>query len=1028
MGTISTGVGLVSGLNIQDIVSQLIEIESRPIKRLEQRVTDTQARQTAYTELSALLLGAKGLIHTFVLPSAFKVKSATSSNESVLTATAKTTASTGRYSFLVKSLATSHQVVSSGFADPDRTPVGAGTLIFAPSQARVDPKTAVSTLNGFNGIRRGMVRITDRSGASADVDLRAPTSVADILNAINSQTGISVKAEVDGGRIVITDTTGLSSGNLVISDLSGGGAASDMGIAGTFSSGRAVGKDMLWMTATTRLTALNDGLGVRSNGLLSDLRFELKGGEVFEATLSENLRFTMNLAMLNSGLGVRADETGQRVIRITNRAGAGAEIDLSSAQTLQDVSNAITNAGLSLGVSISGNKLVITDRSGGTDRNLRIEDVKGYAAADLGITADTAESGVTGRGIYRIETIGDVLRAIQYAEGNNGYVTAALSADGKGITITDNTTGLNDTLVSAVNGSLAAYDLGLLDSRSATERSFSGSTFTGSDLLGGLNTVMLKSLKGGAGVRAGLVEFTRASGEVFSLDFTNAKTLADVINIINADGRLHAEVGVNGTEIAITDTSGATGPMSAAGSLAEDLGLTDRGGVLVSGNLNRQFISENTLLASLRNGKGIRYGQIRLSDSRGNSATITLNEDVHRTVGDVLREINRLFVGVEAGINEDGDGIKLVDTAGGTLTMSVSDVAGGGAAADLGIKGSAQNGEITSSYRSRIEVDADDTLYDVVSKINDAKIGVQANVINDGSAWQPYRLTLTSQTSGLAGQMALHTTPGMMKLNLLSDARDAVVVVGDLNSSSAVVMASGSNSISNAIRGVTLNLTQTSDLPVTVNVQNDVDTVVAGINGFVEAFNLFVDKVAELTKFEAATNTRGLLLGDGTTMQVRDSLYRVLLANVNDSSLKYTNVTQVGLKLMTKSGGKLQFDEEKFRQAFEEDPDAVNELFTRIVKNKEGKSVQIGIAGQLDSLLSRLTSSVDGTLTLRNKSLQDEIDQYVKRQEELQERIDAKEAQLYAKFYAMETALSSLQSQQSALAGLAALVNSTKTK
>jgi len=123
MGTISSGVGLVSGLDIENIVSQLIKIESQPITRLGERVTATQERQAAYMELSALLLGAKGLIHTFVLPSAFKVKTASSSNESVLTAAAKTTASAGTYGFLVKSLAASHQVVSSGFADVDRTPV-----------------------------------------------------------------------------------------------------------------------------------------------------------------------------------------------------------------------------------------------------------------------------------------------------------------------------------------------------------------------------------------------------------------------------------------------------------------------------------------------------------------------------------------------------------------------------------------------------------------------------------------------------------------------------------------------------------------------------------------------------------------------------------------------------------------------------------------------------------------------------------------------------------------------------------------
>jgi len=1027
MGTISSGVGLVSGLNIEDIVSQLIAIDSRPIEQLKQRVTETQEQQAAYMELSALLLGAKSAIHGFIRPSAFLGKTVASSDQTVLNGSADTSAMAGSYSFLVRSLAASHQLVSSGFADADQTAVGAGTLVFARAEARLDPKTSVSTLNGFNGIRRGMIRITDRSGASASVDLRTVTNVSEIVDLINSAEGISVTAGTRGGRIVIQDSSGLTSGNLVISDLSGGRAATELGIAGTFSSGQVLGKDLLWMTENTRLAALNDGMGVRSDGLLSDLRFELKGGEIFEVSLSSNLRLTMRLDMLNSGRGVRADENGERVIRITNRQGASVEVDLSAAATLGDVSTAVAGAGISVSMSLSGGKIIVTDSSGGTNSNLKIEDVKGSAAADLGIAIDTNSSGATGQQIYRMDTIGDVLRAIQYAEGNEDYVTASLSADGKGITITDSTTGLGDTLISAVNGSRAIYDLGLVDSRDVTERAFSGTSFTSTDLLGGLNTVMLKSLKGGAGVRVGTVDFTRTNGEAFTLDFTGARTLADVMEIINTDGRLNAEIDVGGTGIVIRDTSGGAAPMSASGALAEDLGLVARDGTLASGNLHRQYISESTPLASLMNGKGIRYGQIRLSDSKGNSATLTLHEATHRTVGDVLRDINRLFVGIEASINDTGDGIKLVDTAGGTLAMSVSDVSGGHAAEDLKIKGLAVDGAIVADYGGRIEIDGDDTLNDVVRKINAADIGVRAGVINDGSGLEPFRLTLTSTTSGMGGRLALEMTPGLMELNVLSEARDAVVVVGDLNSPNALVLASGSNTMKNAVQGLTLNLASAGDKPVTLSVANDVDSVVTGMQSFVEAFNNAVDQIAELTRYDFQTGDKGPLFGENTVLRVRDEFYRMLLGTVGDKSLKYTNVTQVGLTLEVWSGGKLQFNEEKFREAFAEDPDAVNKLFTRIITDEDGESTQIGIAAKLDNLLSRFTSSVDGTLTLRNETLQDQIDQYNKRQAELQAMLDDREQALYNKFYAMELALSQLQSQQSALATLASMVSATKT-
>jgi flagellar hook-associated protein 2 len=1022
MGTISSGTGLISGINIQSVVEQLMAIESRPIDQLKARVTETQQQQTAVKALSAQLLAVKAAIHPLIRPAAFMTKTATSSVPGVLTATADTTAALGTSRFVVKSLAAAQQLVSAGFADQDQTPVGISTLTFEPAKARVDSDTPLASLNGFKGVRHGVVRITDRSGASATVDLRAAITVQDVLDAINSQTGISVRAEARGGSLVVTDQTGLSAGNIVISDVNGGGAATDLGLAGTFTSAEAVGKDLLFLTGQSRLAAINDGIGLRTDGLLSDVRFELKGGEVFEVSFSDKLRFGMNLAMLNSGRGVRADEDGKRVIRITNHAGQSAEVDLSSAETLQDVANAVKGAGLSVGVSLSGGKVVLSDTSKGTSSNLQVEDVAGHAASDLGIAGDTTDTAITGGSIYRVETMADVIRAIQYAEGNHGYLSAAISADGKGLTFTDNTTGLNDTLVTAVNGSLAAYDLGLVSSRTDTERAFSGGSFTSSALLGGLNTVMLRSLNGGNGIQTGTVTFTRKAGDSFVLDFSGAGTLDDVLDRINSDGRLQASVDVGGTSISITDSSEGSGTFSASGAMADDLGLAlAQDGRMVSENLQRQYISENTLLSELNQGKGITYGQIRITDSLGNSATLTLNEKAHKKLGDVIRDINGLFVNVEARINDTGDGITLEDKAGGTLTMSVSDVAGGSAAEDLCIKGSAAGTVLDAHYDQKIEIDGDDTLTDVVKKFNDANIGVRAGVINDGSGWAPYRLTLTSSSTGTAGRLAFNAGRDGMSLQTLSEGKDAVLVIGDPNSPNAVVMASSSNIVKNAVQGVTLNLVQASDSPVEVSIANDVDSVVSGITSFVSAFNGVVDQIADLTKYIPDTEEKGVLLGDGTTLQVRAQLYGALTTRLDDKSLKYKGLAEIGLTLA--SGAHLQFNEEKFREACDEDPDAVRKLFTLVTTDEDGKSTQVGVAAQIDNLLTRLTGSVDGTLTLRNQTLQNQVDQYNKRAAEIQSLLDKKQMQLYSRFYAMETALAQLQSQQSSLTTLSGMAS-----
>ncbi|MBI4579776.1 MAG: hypothetical protein HY718_08745, partial [Planctomycetes bacterium] len=181
MGTISSSTGLISGIDIASLVTQLMQIEARPLDVLKTRITNTQNQQAAYEDLRARLLAFLPAVTRLSQPAAFTVRSATSSQPSVATATAASNAPLGTYSFLVKSVVSTHQMASLGFTDRDATPVGEGTLTFEAAAGRVDPDTELGTLNGGAGVRRGQIRITDRSGASAMIDLRAAYTVGDVL-------------------------------------------------------------------------------------------------------------------------------------------------------------------------------------------------------------------------------------------------------------------------------------------------------------------------------------------------------------------------------------------------------------------------------------------------------------------------------------------------------------------------------------------------------------------------------------------------------------------------------------------------------------------------------------------------------------------------------------------------------------------------------------------------------------------------------------------------------------------------------
>jgi len=90
----------------------------------------------------------------------------------------------------------------------------------------------LSALNGGAGVDTGKIQITDRSGASAEIDLGSITTVQGILNMINSTSGISVTASANatGDGILLTDTSG-GTGKFTVEDLDGGTLAADLGLA-----------------------------------------------------------------------------------------------------------------------------------------------------------------------------------------------------------------------------------------------------------------------------------------------------------------------------------------------------------------------------------------------------------------------------------------------------------------------------------------------------------------------------------------------------------------------------------------------------------------------------------------------------------------------------------------------------------------------------------------------------------------------------------------------------------------------------
>ncbi|HNQ23862.1 MAG TPA: flagellar filament capping protein FliD [Phycisphaerae bacterium] len=1036
MATVTTGVGLISGIDYATLIKQYMAIESVPITNLKTRVTAIDTQRTALADVAARLLSVKNTALGFGKLSFFQRYSAASSNSEVLTASAGTKATPASYNLRVHALATNHALLSRGFADADRAPVGAGTITIEVGQGSINAGTELNGLNGGAGIRRGTFTITDRTGASAQIDVSAAVTVADVLNAINSA-GLNVRARVTslptagatGDRIVLEDFTAADkiTGNLVVADPTGGRTAADLGLVGNVAAGRIDGADLVRLTMDTPLAALNDGNGVdRLRDALgtSDLTFQTSYGN-FNVSLTSLLQTSTSLSQLNHGQGVRLG-----VIRITDRTGRSAEVDLSQAKTAGDVLNALRGTDLAISVTIVNSRFQVADTSSVPDAqksNLIVEDVSGHAAADLGIAGSVAGS-VSGSDVYSVSTLGDVVRAINYASGNAELVRASLSATGDGLILTAFGIG-NTVTVTAAGGSQAARDLGLLDATFD-----SGQDFQSRRLVAGLNTVLLQTLNGGSGVNLGTVTFTDRAGNstIGGIDFSSAQTLQDVIDLINDDGRTGfvASVNATGTGIELRDESGGTGLLSivdVTGTTAADLGIAVTqdpgnpftGGVVSSGNLQRQYVSRQTALSSLNGGRGIALGSFRVTDSKGAVVAVNLGYSGATNVGHLIDAINASFTTagaehLQARLNDTGDGLLIVDTSGGSGSLSIEDAQGGTTAAGLRLAGTARTGEnfIDGSYEIRIDVNATDTLQTLVKKLNSAGGDFTAAVFNDGSALRPYSLTLTSNASGRAGALVLSTTGIDLGLQALTEARDAAVTFGGAGSTDGLFVTSSSNTVENLVEGVTFNLLNASPEQVTVTVNQDVDSIVQRIKTFVEAFNSVQDGIDSYTSFNSETYARGTLFGDATVESVRNRLLRVFLRTFEDVPTEFSRPVNVGLALG--SGNQLEFDEDKFRDAYAANPKDVETLFTQ---------ADTGFAAVLDDLLDELTRSSDGVLARHEEQLTKQQDNLNDRITALQTLVDAKQARLEAQFTALESVLSNLQSQQSALTSLANLVS-----
>lgn len=211
--------------------------------------------------------------------------------------------------------------------------------------------------------------------------------------------------------------------------------------------------------------------------------------------------------------------------------------------------------------------------------------------------------------------------------------------------------------------------------------------------------------------------------------------------------------------------------------------------------------------------------------------------------------------------------------------------------------------------------------------INRSGVGVTASIINDGDPANPYRLVVTANTTGESSQITITPTldgGAAPTFSTLQEARNASIRLGE--GAGAVLVSKPSNSVTDVIPGVTLNLVAAdADKSVSVTVARDTSSVGAAVQELVSSYNALLESINSQGKFDPETNQGGSLLGDSSLLLIQNDIQRVLDQVVPGLSAGMNTLSNVGLTVG--SDGKLQFDSARFTTALSENPTAVTKLF-----------------------------------------------------------------------------------------------------
>ncbi|MGC6096695.1 flagellar filament capping protein FliD [Citrobacter portucalensis] len=280
-----------------------------------------------------------------------------------------------------------------------------------------------------------------------------------------------------------------------------------------------------------------------------------------------------------------------------------------------------------------------------------------------------------------------------------------------------------------------------------------------------------------------------------------------------------------------------------------------------------------------------------------------------------------------------------------------------------------------------IKMDGLESLSDFADAVNKSefpegsdgeKTGVTASLVRTGGK---VTLMLSSDQTGAKNSIQLDTsglTNGQTIFNTtdkISTAQDAKFRLGN----STNELTSSSNTLSNLVDGVSIQLTGTTEAnkPLNISVNTDTTGTQEQVQAFVDAYNAMKDKLKSLTSSGSDGKDRGAFAGDASMYSLSNELSYMLR-----NTFGTHNMTKFGIT--ADKDGKLTLSSDKLNEQLKNDPQSVIDFFNG----------DKGLLKAMDKSLDKYLSSTSGLLKGREDTLERQQKEIDTKTEKMQNRYD----------------------------------------